>query len=550
MQKTFFLSADPAVPDLLYGLTYFRYLCAVKNEDRLNRSRQIFDIWLIVVVMMYVAIFALTPMCVDDYFYSFHSASLTSPFDKAAAIWQNCWDRWHYDTGRLCNLMSPVFLGLLPKIVFSIISGFFIWMSVRLMCRLAEVRRGSTGSWVILFLVNFALPWFEHMFTVIFALNYVWPSALSLLFVYWMLNFNAVVEKQSTSRFVIMCGIALLAGWMHEGFSVPVIAGLTATWALTRHRPAKREFVLFLCFVVGFLLIVASPALWYRTENMVPYFRFLSLGRKIFYGIGCNSLFFGLCLFLIYLVFRRRMKKLFVDAPNIRPLIIFILASSIAATALFFKFYTGPRMAWYATQLCSIGFVAVGNKVFRPVKRSVGHILKSAIVFLVFFNLIFAVVEQNKLYNESEEIVRLFLDSPNGDVFYDNIPRYISPSLYKTSIRYFNMERLDFFSHYWRENDDVMLTLLPTRLKNFEPASATSCRSDSTLFIKDGLLVARESAVAGKDRIWIETTETGWTETTIHRKFFSAADNSRWALIDPYISSLGGFHVTDARWKE
>lgn len=112
------------------------------------------------------------------------------------------------------------------------------------------------------------------------------------------------------------------------------------------------------------------------------------------------------------------------------------------------------------------------------------------------------------------------------------------------------MESLGIFSHYWRENDDVMLTLLPTRLKNFEPASATPCRSDSTLFIKDGLLVVRESAVAGKDWILIETTETGWTETTIHRKFFSAADNSRWALIDPYISSLGGFHVTDARWKE
>lgn len=194
-------------------------------------------------------------------------------------------------------------------------------------------------------------------------------------------------------------------------------------------------------------------------------------------------------------------------APNIRSLIIFILASSIAATALFFKFYTGPRMAWYATQLCSIGLVAVGNKVFTPVKRSVGHILKSAIAFLVLFNLTFAVVEQNKLYNESEEIVRLFLDSPNGDVFYDNIPRHISPSLYKTSIRYFNMESLGIFSHYWRENDDVMLTLLPTRLKNFEPASAMPCRSDSTLFIKDGLLVARESAVAGKDRFWIETTE-------------------------------------------
>lgn len=517
---------------------------------RLNNSRSLFDIWLVVVVMLYIAIFALTPMCVDDYFYSFHSASLTSPFDKAAAIWQNCRDRWHYDTGRLCNLMAPVFLGLLPKIVFSIISGFFIWMSVRLMCRLAGVGRGSVGSWIIVFLVNFALPWFEYMFTVIFALNYVWPSALSLLFVYWMLNFNAVVEKQSPGRFVVMCGIALLTGWMHEGFSVPVIAGLTATWALTRHRPAKREFVLFLCFVVGFLLIVASPALWCRAENMEPYFRFLSPGRKIFYGIGCNSLFFGLCLFLIYLVVRRRMKRLFVDAPNIRPLIIFILASSIAATALFFKFYTGPRMAWYATQLCSIGLVAVGNKVFRPVKRSVGHILKSAIAFLVLFNLTFAVVEQNKLYNESEEIVRLFLDSPNGDVFYDNIPRYISPSLYKTSIRYFNMESLGIFSHYWRENDDVMLTLLPTRLKNFEPASATPCRSDSTLFIKDGLLVARESAVAGKDWLRIETAETGWTETTIHRKFFSAADNSRWALIDPYISSLGGFHVTDARWKE
>lgn len=515
---------------------------------RLNNSRLLFDIWLVAVVMLYIAIFALTPMCVDDYFYSFHSASLTSPFDKAAAIWQNCQDRWHFDTGRLCNLMAPVFLGLFPKIVFSIISGLFIWMSVRLMCRLAGVGRGSVGSWVIVFLLNFALPWFEYMFTVIFALNYVWPSALSLLFVYWMLNYNAVVEKQSPSRFVVMCGIALLTGWMHEGFSVPVIAGMVATWGLTKRRPEKRELILFFSYVAGFILIVISPALWYRTEHIEPYFTYFSTGKQILYGVGCNLLFYVFCGCLVYESSKRKFRLMLKEDREFFALIVFIIVSSLAALMLFFKFYTGPRMGWFATQFGSIGVVALGRRVFSPQKHLVGAVIKSSIAFTIVLNLTAAVVEQERLYRENKEIVELFLKSPNGDVYYDNLPRNISFSLYKTTARYFNLESRGWFSYYWREDDNIPMILLPTKLKDFDHGSATPCPSDSTLYMLDGLLLSRDLSLNSSRTIMINTPKLGWLESSFYPKPFTAIDGTRWDLIVPYISSLAGLDITDARF--
>ncbi|MDE6325067.1 MAG: hypothetical protein K2M02_02740, partial [Duncaniella sp.] len=311
-------------------------------------SKSLFDIWLAIVTILYIVVFALTPMIFDDYTYTLGTASITSAAEKVSAIWEISKNHWYNDTGRLCNLLSPIFLGLLPKLVFSIISGGFILMSVMLMCRLAGVKRGSTGSWVIALLVTFALPWFDYMFSVIFAINYVWPSALTLLIVYWFLNRNTIKSELSTGVFSGMCITALLAGWMHEGFSLPVIAGVLTLWVTRIQRPDKKNMILFAFYLVGTLLIIISPALWTRTANSESLFMRMSLMEQILHGIGFNVMFFIFCAFLIICSFKRSFRNILNENKKLKSITVFVASSSVVASLIFYLFYTGPRMGWYA----------------------------------------------------------------------------------------------------------------------------------------------------------------------------------------------------------
>lgn len=522
----------------------------MNHAHKLTNSKSLFDIWLAIVTILYIVIFALTPMIFDDYTYTLGTASITSTLEKASAIWEICKSHWHHDTGRLCNLLSPIFLGLLPKLVFSVISGIFIWMSVRLMCCLADVRRGSTGSWIIVLLVTFTLPWFDYMFSVIFAINYVWPSALTLLIVYWLLNWDTIKRELSAGQLTGMCITALLSGWMHEGFSIPVIAGMLTLWVVQKHCPDKREIILFAFYLVGTLLIIISPALWTRTANSESLFSRMSLMEQILHGVGFNIMFFIFFTFLIICSLKRRFRDILNENKKLKSLTIFVTASSLVASIIFYLFYTGPRMGWYATQFCSIGIVALGHNLFPPMKRTSGYIVDSLIATLIITNLTTAVIEQKNLYDENKEIVNLFLQSPNGEVYYDNIPTHVSMSFLKSSMRNFNEYMpMALFSEYWRENEDVMLSLLPSKLHNFTADRVSVCGSDSTLYLKDGLLLSRDSVPDNYSKILINTPEMGWVESRLRPRCFTAADSTRWILIVPHVTLMTGCSVTDAKWK-
>lgn len=101
---------------------------------------------------------------------------------------------------------------------------------------------------------------------------------------------------------------------------------------------------------------------------------------------------------------------------------------------------------------------------------------------------------------------------------------------------------------YWREDDNIPMILLPTKLKDFDHGSATPCPSDSTLYMLDGLLLSRDLSLNSSRTIMINTPKLGWLESSFYPKPFTAIDGTRWDLIVPYISSLAGLDITDARF--
>ncbi len=97
-----------------------------------------------------------------------------------------------------------------------------------------------------------SLHWEDYMVSKDFQINYVAPSVLVLLFLRQFLRNTAEFTRRKMAWLMIL---GLVAGWMHEGFSLPVGAGLL--WILYSDKRCRRSrYWLFGAFAVGTLLCV------------------------------------------------------------------------------------------------------------------------------------------------------------------------------------------------------------------------------------------------------------------------------------------------------
>ncbi len=70
------------------------------------------------------------------------------------------------------------------------------------------------------------------------------------------------------------------------------------------------------------------------------------------------------------------------------------------------------------------------------------------------------------------------------------------------------------------------------------------------MYLKDGLLLSRDSIPDNYSKILLNTPQMGWVESRLRPRCLTAADGSRWILIVPHVTLMTGCRVTDAKWKE
>lgn len=530
-------------------------------------GRKFFLLLAVVTSLLFFLLFVYTPMEIDDYWYAIYASKLDLSWARAAVIWQNCMSHLLYDTGRLANLLAPIFLGLLPKWVFSAISAFLIFFSIRESCRIAGTGAGGTGSYVILIGFIFFLPWLDYASSVIFPLNYLWSSAIDLLIIYWFFDEKCSASPTSFTKLLGMGLTAMAAGWMHEGFSVSVIGGFGVILLIDVCRngfsylwkEGAIRFVLTICFMIGTILIVTTPAFSARLASGESNFIKFSLTERLLHGIGFNLLYYCfICCYLARVIRSMVRDNCRIAATRKNRLLLFIAVAGAVGTVLFFRNYTGPRMGWWNTALSAIGLAAIVSdiRVESMAHGKLHAVFKWGVTSVIIFHMSYAVAEQRRLYRESEEITALYLASDDGQVFYDNTPFGLTPSLFKTSMRNFNETApLHTFSAYWKGWSRPMLRLIPTRLKNFSPDRLTPCKSDSSLYLFDGLLVSRDSAIYGHTKVMVEISSSGWTESRMRLlEFYPPSDDAEddvtpYIILIPHAAVMFESNVCDAYLK-
>lgn len=169
--------------------------------------------------------------------------------------WNNC---------RLANVLMFV-SAMVPGWVVDLVHGL-MWGLMGVMVLHFGLRgwRGRPlGAVLVLWSVWLALPWYDQMASGDYQMNYVWSTALVLLFLYalecrWS-------ERGLRSRVAVWV-LALAASLMHEGVSLPVSLGLLAVWL--KGGRGKRVSVEVWLFWAGCVAVCCGPAVWNRLGGL------------------------------------------------------------------------------------------------------------------------------------------------------------------------------------------------------------------------------------------------------------------------------------------
>ncbi len=489
------------------------------------------------------ALLFFVPLALDDLWFldGIHTPPGPDTFSAACEILQS---RLSTDTGRLGAIISPLFLALFPKFVYNILTGLVFFLLVLGSCRLANVRSGGLWSYLILAFCTIGLPWYDYLLILTYGINYIWAAAAAV----WAAVVMLAPEKVK-GRFPAFCALVLcfVAGWMHEGFGIPLSAAALVTLIGPKKKTLRLRY--FLAMAAGTAMTALSPAIWnrlfYTTSTPSPDYPLTEL--IIHFGPLAAILILYFATLLCTRLFSRK------QIPSENSVILFFTTFITVATAIALLFYCGPRITTPAILFTGIATIRLLSPRLPRLPRIISKSLSILILLFLILHLAAAITLQKRLLTQFHRIERLFSASPSGDVYIDLIEPRPDLTLFKTTVRQFHefVPREMFSRYYTGDNIGKQLTVLPTVLRGFEPGKARLTASTPGLCIYRRALVALTDAPPYPSKGIIELTDaSGRVILSRYRtQTFTISDGRTCTLITPHASILDPtITIVDARF--
>ncbi len=390
------------------------------------------------------------------------------PWEEIKATWSY---HYNFDNARLGNILVPFFL-LLPKWIGSGLCVAAWLFAMTGSFRLAKVNiRQSPLVPLAVFLWCFFMPWRNGMGCVVFQFNYLIPSALSVMLLYYLL----VLYEKREHAFLIFI-MAFLVGLWHEGFGLSIIVGLIAV--LMRCRNLRNcDFILALIgLLVGVSILSVVPAMGVRCEKILN-FAFNEVLQTIAYTVGLSSLYWIFLLLVIWVRVKKKIKKIFFD-----PIIIFSLASGIVTVCIMLVTYTESRVTWWAQFISVVGIMRVLDGYYLFWKR---YTLKTAIlgsVTSMFVIMHLGVVDYYamRMNNALRRALHSYQSNKNQSVFEDVLTYEEMPLIsLKTPDVLFYTISINWISAFVHSgSDDKMFMIIPDDLRFIDASSGRALLGD------------------------------------------------------------------------
>lgn len=421
----------------------------------------------LVTTIGFAFMFVFFPLYSDDFMYM---EPMLDYIDHGESPWQGLWENWssHYylDNFRLSNIVFTLFL-LLPKWIGCTLSGIGIFLTLRIMLRIACGNENTISIWTAIWmcmLFTFGLPWFDQIVIMCFQFNYVWPGFLALLCL------SIFIGNTRCNPWLVFI-LGFITGWWHEGFSVPEIAGFVILM-LIWHKcfVTRTNIILFIGIIAGLSVLVLAPSFIYRinqsqasdlTNNFFP----TLLYSLRYYIPGIIFVILG-----ILMLFSKQTRHLILS-----PLCAFIMICLMINYAIHIRTFFAARIGWWAN-ICSIlGIVYLTYNYIKINKLSITKIKIFKVVSVigaVFMtaHLVFADVMTVKMKKDMDSILNRYAATPDipGQVIFADFTDQISAPFFSLQKPYYNIFNYSWNSNQcvrWRYEKKYPLSVVPTQLE-------------------------------------------------------------------------------------
>ena len=274
-----------------------------------------------------------TPICGDDYLYSFYLTPVAAKsfFEGASIGFEqkissftdvifSQYNHYFYVNGRtIPHILEQSFAGLWGENCFNLINVFaFLLLNMLVIWISGKRNLTKFGYWVAaVFFIWFLLPCPVDLFLLMSgALNYTWSAVLCLAF---LLVYTKVrqMERVNWGVAFLLFLLGVISGWTHESLVVGISGALFIIYCVqyNKRRPKSPEVILVVGFWLGTVLLCLSPAARGRASFDHP-----SIWETFLLIIGELRTFYVLLFLLVCTFFREKrngnhhtLKKFFYD---------------------------------------------------------------------------------------------------------------------------------------------------------------------------------------------------------------------------------------------
>ena len=336
-----------------------------------------------------------------------------------------------WTNGRLANALMYVSI-MFPKVFSDVAHALMLLMMMWGLARLSSGRRWMEHPLrlgVITLFVWLGWPWADMKGSSDYFFNYVWSTALVL---YFVILFQQLNRESSLGRIVWTSVVGFIAAMMHEGISVPFMAGIGGYIVLgwfyggrlaEVERPSRGHVISACCFLVGILCItVFCPALMDRLKWYQGDVSFYWKSALVFYVCRFYFLTFGIL--LIPFVIKKMGLSLFCSRTVVNSLFLitcvggFVLAISESLYA---------RSAWALYVVCTIlltkGIASLGLFKNRGNLSMVPATVCCLLTVGFFVDLLLTQAKRTSLRQRLTNEIRR---SPMQGIYYVNLDNEIS----------------------------------------------------------------------------------------------------------------------------
>lgn len=332
--------------------------------------------------------------------------------------------QWWHDNVRLPNLICPLVTLFTPEWLELIIFGGAMMVMAAAVERLCA--QGEAIDWrrlvMVWLLIAVALPWRGAMFNTDYALNYIVGGgvATGLLWLMWSNRGSRVWSSGLTAAGVLL---AVVVGWWHEGFAVPLCAGMIALIALRRVSLRSTVTALTLVTLVVAVACVNCRGMMQRIagENNALNWTWRTLvydNAFVWCNLGvwtASAMSWGV--------------RRFVGCEADDSLWMLTVVASLSGVVLYALGANGARAAFPAELYAIVGCGLWIWPLLRRLRRRCLLMVSACVASALVVQEASAIVWMIRLRRQQDEIVTMMKGSPHKTVYYDmikpwNVPWY------------------------------------------------------------------------------------------------------------------------------